>query len=117
MVFLLILLISLVVQLFGPWYFIVPVAYLATLFFGKSASGSFWQALGAIAILWGTYATYLHLYGEGIITHRIAGMFGLPIPELLIPITMLTGGLVSGLAALSGYYTKYVINRGSWKFR
>jgi hypothetical protein len=117
MVFIIVLLVSVLVQIIAPWYFIVPVAFGAALLTGKTARGSFFQALLAIALLWGVLASYLHVVGEGIITSRVAGMFSLPMPELMIVVTMLTGGLVAGMAALSGYYTRKVIKRGTWQFR
>jgi hypothetical protein len=117
MLFLTILICCLLVQLFAPWYFIAPIAFIASLLLGRTARSVFLQALGAVGVLWGGAALYFHLAGDGIITNRMAGMFGLPLAEMIIPITMLLGGLVAGIAALTGYYTQKVIKRDTWQFR
>ncbi|MBD0260643.1 MAG: hypothetical protein ICV83_33410, partial [Cytophagales bacterium] len=58
----------------------------------------------AIVFSWAATALVIHLRNEGILTAKIAGLFALPFPVLLIAITALIGGLVGGLAALSGFY-------------
>ena len=104
--FALILLASLVFQLFLPWWVIAPIAF--GLAFWKSASGrhAFLAGFAAIFTLWFVAAYVPHYRNEGILTARIAQLFSLPIPFLVLIVTALVGGLVGGLAAWSGFFWK-----------
>jgi hypothetical protein len=108
MIFILVLILSLVLQLFLPWYIIAPVAFLINLWKSKTAVGAFGQAFLAAALLWGAYAGYLHFQSDGILSVKIAPLFLLPVPELLVVVTMLIAGLVAGMSGLTGYYAKVV---------
>ncbi len=104
LLFFLILAASFVLQLFLPWWIIAPVAFALALWKGTSSRQAFWSGFGAIVFLWAATAWVIHLRNEGILTAKIAGLFALPFPTLMILITALVGGLVGGLAALSGFY-------------
>jgi hypothetical protein len=104
LLFFLILTASFVLQLFLPWWIIAPIAFALALWKGTSSRHAFWSGFGAIVFLWATTALVIHLRNEGILTAKIAGLFALPFPALMIVITALIGGLVGGLAALSGFY-------------
>jgi hypothetical protein len=111
MLFLLILLISFVLQQFMPWWIIVPVAFSLGAWRGKSAFHAFISGFGAIATLWAIAALVVHLRTEGILTGKIAQLFFLPLPELMIAATALIGGLAGGIAALSGFYWKNLFSK------
>lgn len=106
LLFVLILLASLALQLFLPWWVIAPVAF--GLAFWKSASGrhAFLAGFAAVFVLWFVAAYMPHYRNEGILTARIAQLFGLPASFLVLLITALVGGLVGGLAAWSGFFWK-----------
>jgi hypothetical protein len=104
LLFFLILAASFILQLFLPWWIIAPVAFALALWKGISPRQAFWSGFGAIVFSWTATALVIHLRNEGILTIKIAGLFALPFPTLLIAITALIGGLVGGLAALSGFY-------------
>ncbi len=104
LLFFLILAASFILQLFLPWWIIAPVAFALALWKGTSSRQAFWSGFGAIVFLWAATALVIHLRNEGILTAKIAGLFALPFPALMIVITALVGGLVGGLAALSGFY-------------
>jgi hypothetical protein len=104
LLFFLILAASFILQLFLPWWIIAPVAFGLALWKGASPRQAFWSGFGAIVFSWAATALVIHLRNEGILTAKVAGLFSLPFPALLIAITALVGGLVGGLAALSGFY-------------
>jgi hypothetical protein len=104
LLFFLILAASFILQLFLPWWIIAPAAFALALWKGTSSRQAFWSGFGAIVFLWAATALVIHLRNEGILTAKIAGLFALPFPALMIVITALVGGLVGGLAALSGFY-------------
>lgn len=89
-----------------PWW---SLAFPA-LFFGASmgASGSHSFGYGAlgIGVWWLIHTLYIYIANDGILTSRIANLFSLPYPWLLILITILIGALAGGLATLTGYLLK-----------
>jgi hypothetical protein len=95
------LLVMLALQLLTPywwWVMIVPFAY------GAALAGSGGKALRtgflAAGLLWFGAGAYFYLTGSRIIAGRMAGMFGLGRPWLMIPATGLTAAVA---AAFSGY--------------
>lgn len=89
-------------NLFLPWWSIaLPGVLLGYLFKQKGAASFGWGFL-ALFVLWGGQALYIHFANDGILSTRIAEMLGVGSPFLVILITGILGGLVSGLATLSG---------------
>ena len=109
LLFFLILTVSFILQFFLPWWVIAPVAFALALWKGSTSRQAFWSGFGAIVFLWAAMALIIHLRNEGILTARVAGLFSLPLPTLIIAITALIGGLVGGLAALSGFYWRRLL--------
>lgn len=107
MQFLLIILITAVLQYFFPWWTVAlaPLLILIWKPTGTSLS-AFLVGFAAIALLWLGYGFYLHLGSEGAMSNRIAQIFSLPNGLLLLVITALVGGLVGGFAALSGFFIR-----------
>ena len=112
MTFLLTLIGGLVFQLLlPPWWVVLVPAFGAGLGWGRTGRGAFWQGFGAVALLWGGYAAWLHVRSGGILTERVAVLFqGLP-PLVLVVLAAVLGGLAAGLAALSGYYLRLTFRR------
>lgn len=106
LVFLFIALLTLIVQYFLPWWTMAIVAFGVATWKSKSAGNAFLAGFSAVALVWAIVAIFSHTRSEGILTERIANLFFLPIPELLILVTAIIGGLVGGLAALSGFYCR-----------
>ena len=109
MLFLIILILSFVSSYFLPWWVAALIAFLAALFIGKTSGRSFWSGFGAIFILWVILALLKSIPNDHILVSRVIELF--PLPHnwiLLLLITALIGGLVGGLAALSGILTKKV---------
>lgn len=107
--FLLIALLSFLLQLFLPWWIIAVVAFGAALWRATNGRNAFWSGFLAIAVVWMLTATIIHVRTDGILTQRIAALFSLPASFLLLCITALIGGIVGGMAALSGFYVRQLI--------
>jgi hypothetical protein len=107
--FLLIALLSFLLQLFLPWWIIAIVAFGAALWRATTGGNAFWSGFLAIVLVWMLMATVIHVRTGGILTERVAALFSLPASFLLIIVTALVGGLVGGMAALSGYYVRQLI--------
>lgn len=106
LLFLLIALLGFILQFFLPWWIIAIVAFILAFWKGPSASKAFLAGFLAIVAVWAAMTTFTHIRTEGILTSRIAALFSLPVPALLIVVTALIGGLVGGIAALSGFYVR-----------
>ena len=99
---LLIVITAYLLNLVLPWWSIaIPGLILGYQFNPKSGAAFGWGFL-ALFLLWGGQALYIHFANDGILSTRIAEMLGVGSPYLVILITGILGGLVSGLATLTG---------------
>ncbi len=100
---LIILLVTAILQYFGPWWTVALAPFLVLLWRPTSSSfHAFLTGFAAVGILWFGYGLYQHIGSDGAMSNRIAQIFSLPNGLLLLLVTTLVGGLVGGLAALSG---------------
>lgn len=90
-------------QSFLPWWSAMLATFAGLALMPTFSPAKTWLAgFAAIALLWAGYALAIDLANQSLMSIRIAGIFGLPHPGLLIALTALVGGLAGGLAALSG---------------
>lgn len=111
MLSLLILLASLLLQLFFPWWIIAPIAFVLSALKARSAGQAFGQAFAAIFLLWGLVALYRTVPNENLLASRVGEMFMLQFSGnwiVLLILTAVIGGLVSGCAGLAGYFAQSV---------
>lgn len=108
MLFLIIVVICFVLQLFLPWWIIAPLAALAAFWKGTSAGQAFWSGFFAIFSLWIGTALFYTIPNGNILANRIGAMLGLPETSInwviVLLITGVAGGLAAGLCSLAGYY-------------
>lgn len=107
MLFLIILILSFLSSYFLPWWAAAIIGFLAALITGKTSRQSFWSGFGSIFILWVILALLKSIPNDHILAGRVVQLF--PIPHqwvLLLLIAASIGGLVGGMAALSGMLTK-----------
>ncbi|MEX2605552.1 MAG: hypothetical protein WD361_15190, partial [Gracilimonas sp.] len=67
---------------------------------------SFGLGFLALFVLWGGQAFYIHFANDAILSTRIAEMLTVGSPLLIVIFTGVIGGLVSGLATLTGSLVK-----------
>jgi hypothetical protein len=89
-------------NLFLPWWSIAIPGLIFGYLFNKKALPSFGWGFLALFLLWGGQALYIHFANDGILSTRIAEMLSVGSPMLVVLITGIIGGLVSGLATLTG---------------
>lgn len=106
MLFLIILILSLLAGFVLPWWAVAIIAFLAALFLGKTSGRSFWMGFSATAIAWIILALCKSIPNENVLAGRVATLFQLPNWILILLVTAIIGGLVGGLAALSGQLFK-----------
>jgi hypothetical protein len=92
-----------VLQQFGPWWFIALAAFAVGYMIKQRAFAAFAAGFTAIFILWAGYAYTLSHANNDLLAKKVAEL--LPLKGnvlLLLVVTGVVGGLVSGFAALSG---------------
>ena len=114
---LLIALLSLLAQLVLPWWSLAVVAFLVCFWRSKSAGEAFMAGFVGIALVWLGYTLLIHLRTDGIFTGRMSELlFKTNTAVLPLLLTSILGGLVGGLAGLSGVLVRQaagnqIINR------
>ena len=107
----LIALISLLAQLVFPWWSLAIVAFLICLWRSPGAGSAFLYGFTGIALVWLAHALIIHVRTDGIFTGRMGELLfktnNAAIPTL---ITAFLGGLVGGLAALSGFFVRRALS-------
>lgn len=102
----LILITAFLLNLFLPWWSIAIPGLAFGYYFNQKALPSFGWGFLALFLLWGGQALYIHLANDAILSSRIAEMLSVGSPLLVVLITGILGGLVSGLATLTGSLVK-----------
>lgn len=111
MLFFLILIVSLIASCVLPWWAAAIIAFISAFFIAKTSMHAFLSGFSAIFIEFVVVALFKSIPNDNILAKRIAIMFHLPHWMLLLLITAIIGGLVAGMAALSGYYVKKAFNK------
>ena len=112
---LLIALLSLLAQLVLPWWSLAIVTF-AVCFWRSSKPGlAFWYGFAGVALVWLAYALLIHVRTDGIFTGRMSQLlFKADTSAGLMLATAVLGGLVGGLAGLTGYFVRQaLVNRPS----
>ncbi|MBW3130584.1 MULTISPECIES: hypothetical protein [Hymenobacter] len=110
LLFLLILIAATVAQIFLPWWCIVPVAFLLALLVGRTGGKAFLAGFFGVGLGWLVLAIWLNGQNNSVLAHRVAEL--LPLSgsiALLLLVTIIVGGLVGGLAALSGCWLRQAL--------
>ena len=90
------------INLVLPWWGIAITGLILGFQMKPKSGVAFGYGFLALFLLWGGQALYIHFANDGILSTRIAEMLGVGSPYLVVLITGVLGGLVSGLAVLSG---------------
>jgi hypothetical protein len=108
--FIIIFILSAILQLIAPWWVIALIPFLINVWRPTSPLLAFFTSFAAIAALWFGYGLYLHVNSEGIMSNRIAEIFSLPNGILLLIITAVIGGIVGGFSGLSGFFVQQIFD-------
>lgn len=102
----LIIITAFLLNLFLPWWSIAIPGLILGYWSNQKALPSFGWGFLALFLLWGGQALYIHLANDAILSTRIAEMLSVGSPIVVVLITGILGGLVSGLATLTGSLVK-----------
>ena len=98
---------SFIIGLFFPWWGIAVVALIVAVIVHQKPGKAFLSGLLGVMAVWSGLAIAIDIKNQGVLSEKIAHV--LPLGGnaiLLIILTGLIGGLVAGLAALSGSYLR-----------
>jgi hypothetical protein len=100
-------LLALINGLFFYWWGIAIVALLVAVIIHQTAGKAFLSGFFGVFILWAGLAWWADMKNNGVLSKKIASV--LPLGGnaiLLILVTGVVGGLVAGMAAMSGSYLR-----------
>ncbi len=95
--------------LFSYWWLLPLVAFLVGAGLHLRTFNSFFSGFLGGFLLWGLYSLFIDWNNSSILSSQIAELFGVSSGFILILITALLAGLVSGLCALTGTFGRSVI--------
>lgn len=105
--FLLTALLSFSWALFFPWWIIAVAAFIVAALIPQPAPKAFISAFLALFFLWGGQAVLIDTKNAHVLSAKVAGILPLGGSYIvLILVTACTGGLVAGLAALTGSFLR-----------
>lgn len=93
--------------LFLPWWGMALSSLLVAVLVHQNAGKAFLAGLSGVFLLWAALAWWIDMKNNGVLSQKIASV--LPLGGnaiLLILVTGLIGGLVAGMAALSGSFLR-----------
>ena len=94
----------LILQLLTPfWWWIMVVPFIYSFVRARSGWKGFQIGMLSAGLLWFLSSLYMYLTGSKIISTRIAQMFNIGIPWIMVILTTLIAALAAGFAGLAGY--------------
>ncbi|MDF2383972.1 hypothetical protein JMG10_21050 [Nostoc ellipsosporum NOK] len=90
--------------LYFDWWIIAPAAFLTAALVRQRPGIAFLAGFLAIFILWAGLSYWIDVQNQHILGTRIAKLMGVGSTFMLVVVTGLVGGLVGGMAALSGSF-------------
>ena len=107
----LILLFTFISGYFLPWWAACIFAFAAALFLGRHSRQAFWSGFAGLGLAWLAMAMLKSLPNNNVLATRVAHLFQLPHWLLILTVTVLIGGLVGGMSALSGFLMKRMFEK------
>ena len=105
-------LLSFISGLFLPWWGIAIAALLTAVLVHQNAGKAFLAGFLGVLLLWAGLAWWIDIKNDGVLSKKIASVLPLEGSALLlILVTGIIGGLVAGIAAMSGSYLRSSGNR------
>lgn len=96
---------------FFPFWSLALAGFIVAMFVGGKGRIAFLYGALAGCLLWGGYALSIDLANEGLLSSQFGKLFGgLGRPVMLL-ITTLIGGLLSGLGAMTGSFVHLFFNK------
>ncbi|MGX7687689.1 hypothetical protein [Flectobacillus sp. BAB-3569] len=108
----LLLALAILFQYLLPWWSMALASAIAAFLLASSAGGAFRIGAFINILVWLALAFWSHWRSEGILTTKIAGVLPLGGSAVaLFVVTLVVGGLIGGLGALSGFQIRQLIKK------
>lgn len=105
--FLLNIVLAFAAGLYLPWWSIALTAFLVSVAIPQAPFKAFLSGFLSLVILWGGLAFFIDRANQHLLLNRVAALFKLgEASYVLIILTALIGGVLAGLASLSGTYIR-----------
>lgn len=108
--FILLIVVTFIAQLFLPWWIIIPIAFIVSFYFNKKPWRSFMISFTALFVLWTFYSLYQSWMNDHLLANRIGLLLGLSKSNInwlwLVLVSGLPGAITAGIAGLAGPYTR-----------
>jgi len=109
MVFIVIIILSYLLQMFLPWWIVVVISFATCGIIGKTGKIALWSPFFAILLLWTGMALFKSMPNNHILAGRVAQMFGVQAWWLILVLTSLLGGFVSAISGYCGYHFRKAV--------
>jgi len=102
-----IMILSAALQALLPWWTMAIGAFAVGFLFASNGWRSFFAGLLGVGLLWLGMSLFIDISTQTALTERVARLFPTKTTPLLFLVTSLVGGLVGGLASLTGSILTY----------
>ncbi|ACU05506.1 MULTISPECIES: hypothetical protein [Pedobacter] len=109
MVFIVIVILSFLLQMVLPWWVIVVISFATCGLIGKTGKISLWAPFFAILLLWTGMALFKSLPNNNLLAGRIAEMFGVQSWLLILLLSSLLGAFTAGVSGYCGYHFRKAV--------
>lgn len=97
--------------LYFPWWSIAVCAFFAGAIFTGRNSDTFFSGFLGLGLLWLVQSFIIHNDSSGILSNKIAELFGLSDGVYMVLISGVVAGIVGGFSTLSGYRFRKMFSR------
>ena len=109
MVFIVILILSFLLQMVLPWWIIVIICFATCGLIGKTGKIALWAPFFAILLLWTGMTLFKSLPNNNVLAIRVAQMFGIQTWWLILVLTALLGAFTAAISGYCGYHFRKAV--------
>ncbi len=106
MKWIIVVILAIILQHFLPWWSIALAGFIYGFLIIQSRRTAFLNGFVGIFILWFGISLYVYFINDAIIAGLLADMLYMSHGLVVVAITGITGGIIGGLASLSGKYLR-----------
>ena len=109
MVFIIIIILSFLLQLVLPWWIIAIISFITCGLIGKTGKIALWAPFFAILLLWTGMALFKSMPNNNILAIRVAVMFGVQSWWLILVLSALLGAFTAAVSGYCGYHFRKAV--------
>lgn len=109
MVFIVIIILSYVLQMVLPWWIVIIISFATCGLISKTGKIALWSPFFAILLLWTGMALFKSLPNNNILAIRVAQMFGVQAWWLILALSALLGAFAAAVSGFCGYHFRKAV--------